>query len=563
MSFEIYAPEALNAIAEKCAEDFGAFAYDGFGIMLDDQQLEAHAKIGTAGPVGRGEAKYNWLSGGQRSGKTVFGFLMHADGCVYKRGLDTIDSAYWDNYIYATLAIAPSNELALRLWTIGLEVSKGANDAQYDRNARRSRGGAFLDQFIAGKEGPWGIWRWQNQSVTNFRSSEGMADRLEGGQWWWITWDEWASQPAREIRVVLTEKLMGRSRDHNAKIMPMAWPKAETEYKLIEVIRRIERGKSHDEKVVFLDASKAYFSNQAALKIEHRNKTDAEWKRTVQGVPAGGGSLVFKKAAVDNAVNEDLRFPVLPEHGYRYLSSWDLALSHDQIVGFTFRIPIISSRPIVTPQHRARIVNATVLNPDEATDLDALAFAIAKEQAAYRSQSAIDATAMGGIAAFRQLRHLSPAPWPFVSKGQDRIYGNMRLAAITNGKDCFSWGHTEENKEGPWGLLEMPPIEELTDQLASFDDQAKDIPDDWVWALLIGLWFIRLYWAVGEPGNYENTVFDLRSNAPVIPEEAKPERRRTLVEPPTGDAEGIAWIYPKDPYTGRRERVTVPPARRA
>lgn len=563
MSLAIWTPDRIDRVYEDCVDDFGKFSYDGFGIMLSDEQLEVAQKIGPFGPVNRGEHKFNWLSGGQRGGKTVEGFLFHANACLYKRGLDPTDSAYWENYQYGTLAIAPSNELSLRLWAIADAIQKGASEAQYDRNARRARGGAFLNEFSVGRAGEWAIVRFENGSHIDFRSAEGKATRLEGGQWWGTTYDEWATQPARELRSVIHDVLLGRNRDHNGKIILMAWPKPETEYLLIEVQRAIAAKRQHDSQVVFLSAAKAYFTNKRALAVEKRSKTAAEWMRTVEGKPAGGASIIFKPAVVAHAIQEDLTYPVLPQQGYAYLHSWDVALAHDANVGLTWRIPIVDGKKIVTPNHPARIVNATCMPGSEDLTIDRVGFTIIGEQATYHGQTAIDATAMGGIAAFRMLKGMSPSPWAFVSRGQDRLWGNLRTAAITNGMDCMSWGRNPSNVEGSWGLVEMPRIVPLLDQLASFDPDGKDIPDDWVWSFLIGLWYIRRHYAIGDPGAYQTVPFDVRKATPLSEEPGRTRRKTPLIKGPEGPDLGIVYINPRDPFTGVRPRATVPAARRS
>ena len=40
----VKAPSRIKQIAARCADDFGRFCYDGFGVMLSDDQLEAHAR---------------------------------------------------------------------------------------------------------------------------------------------------------------------------------------------------------------------------------------------------------------------------------------------------------------------------------------------------------------------------------------------------------------------------------------------------------------------------------------------------------------------------------------
>ncbi len=536
----VYVPDRYESLAEACAHDFGRLAFDGFGIMLSDEQLEARARLGRPGPRANGEFKTNWLSGGQRSGKTVEAALFHFEAGLYKAGLDTVDRRYWSNYQYGTLAIAPTTELSLRLWTIADEISKGVNAAQWDRRARRSRGGAFLGKVKAGKAGEWSIVRFSNGSRIDFRSSEGFAYRLEGGQWWFITWDEWASQPDREIHSVLIDVLLGRARDHDAKLMPMAWPKPETERHLIDVIRGIESRSDLDSQVIYLSAEKAYFTNRKSLSVERRRKSEAEWKRTVLGEPAGGASLVFTQELVGNAHRPSLPFPVKREEGYGYLDSWDFGIAHDSTVGLTWRIPIVDGRRVVTPEHKATIVNATEIPGGDTLTLDQLTFAVAMNHDAYGSVTAVDATGLGGVAAVRDLQGLKGGILAFTSRGNHRIYGNMRLAAITNGLDMLSWGRDTAG-DGPWGAIEMPTIQRLLDQLANFDPEAKGIPDDWVWAFLIGLWYIRRYWAVGNPNAHNQRDFDVRGRRPVVTR-TKRGTRFVPIDPSTDKDEGVRYI---------------------
>ncbi|HEY6056456.1 MAG TPA: hypothetical protein VIV06_00410, partial [Candidatus Limnocylindrales bacterium] len=425
----VYSPDPDARLVERAATDFGVFAYDGFGIMLSSEQLAAYHEIGVPGPrrEEQGEAKFNWLSGGQRGGKTVLGALMHARAALYKEGVDPLDRIYWRNYLYGTLNIAPSEELSLRLWTIMSEISKGANDAQHGHPR-----GAWIKKLALGKSGQWGICRYSNGAVTDFRSSEGKAYRLEGGQWWFFTWDEWASQPDAEIGTVLRDVLLGRSRDHNAKIVPMAWPKPETERHLMAVIEAVEAGTDTESRIVYLSAESAYFTNRAALKAERKVKTPAEWKRTVLGRPAGGGHKEFKVHLVEHAKVLGAELGAR-EDGFSYLTSWDLGMANDSTVGLTWRIPIVGGRRLVTPEHRARIVDAVELLGSDDRELTDLERAIRKQHYAFPGASAVDATAMGGVAAFRGLRDLKPRVYAFTSKAQHRVYGNMREAAITNG----------------------------------------------------------------------------------------------------------------------------------
>ncbi len=562
------APGKVARLIDACRDDFGRFAFDGFGIMLSDDQLENDARIGPAGPRRPGDFKTNWVSGGKRSGKTVYGFLKHADANLYKRGVDRTDRVFWRNYDYGTLHIAPTDELALRMYAIGDTIAKGANDAQLDERSRRSRGGAFLDKFSMGKSGRWGIARFVTGGHMDFRSSEGRAYRLEGGQWWFATWDEWASQPDREIRFVWKDVLLARLRDHDGKLMPLAWPKPETEHHLIEVIRDIEEAVDLDSQVVYFDAEAAFFTNRKALEVERRTQDKASWMRGVKGRPAGGAAKEFKPHMLDNLWNRRLpREPELPEEGYAYFSSWDIGLAGDSTVGLTFRIPIVNGRRMVTPQYKARIVNWTHLPGGDDLTPDKITFAVAREQLTYRSLTALDATSMGGMMAFRQVRDLRPRPHEFKSRANDRIHGNMRLSAITNALDCLEWGRSKI-PEGmppelvpPWGLIEAPFIVRLNDQMLWFD-RDEDHPDDWVWALNIGCWFIRRWWAVGDPNTPLLTgpqPFDLLSTPPEPGVIIVRRRRGLLVSADAPVRQPPDQVFIRD---GKRFVPPVPAAKR-
>jgi hypothetical protein len=568
VSIEVRSVSSVRELAEACADDWPRLMFDGFGIMVSQEQEEAYLRLGKPGPRGPGEFRFNWLSGGQRAGKTVFAFGTHADAILYKRGLDNTDRRYWTNYRYPTLALAPSDALTLRLWQIGDEISKGSHESQWDNKVRAHRGGAFVGKLKAGTDAKGnGLWRWSNGGATEFRSSEAKATRLEGGQWWWITWDEWASQPDREIHSIMADILPGRSRDHDAKIMPMAWPKEETEHHLIAVVREIEAGRDRDSQVIYLDASKAFFTNFTALATELRVKTQAEIDRTIKGLPAGGASKEFKRRVIDNMVHHELPKMDLPDfESYAYFNSWDLGLSVDSTVGFVWRIPIVGGRRVVSPEWKARIVKRTELPGSDTRDPEDLADAVTVDQLLYRAQSALDATGMGGLMASRRLKNLNPRPHEFKSRSNDRIHGNMRLAAITNGLECASWGRPEQPKgmtdaeyslvlaNVPWGLIEMPNYIETIDQLGTFDRDAKPgIPDDEVWAFLIGLWYIRRWWAVGEPGSIHDSVpYDIRKTAQTEVLRARrgsiSMRRSRLIESPTSAVApgGVRLIKPPE-----------------
>jgi hypothetical protein len=445
----------------------------------------------------------------------VTGFGTHVDAALYKRGLDNTDRLYWNNYQYGTLAIAPTDALTLRLWQIGDEVSKGSHDAQYDTKALRSRGGAFIGRFAAGKDSKGnGIWRFSNGARTEFRSSEGGAYRLEGGQWWWITWDEWASQPDYEIYTIRNDVLLGRARDHDAKIMPMAWPKPKTEHHLISVIRDVESGRDQNSKIVYLDATNAPWTNQDALAVEVATKSPQEILRTIKGRPAGGASIEFKQEAVDNLVNKNLPRQELPiSEGYAYFSSWDLGIGNDATAGFTFRIPIVGSKRLVSPQFKARMVNRTVLPGSDTRDLDDITMAYRAEQALYHSQGRRRRDRHGRAHGRPPDARPQPAA-ARVQEPQQRPDPRQHAARRDHQRDRLRHVGPARGPRARQGGPVGPDRDALLDRVdrpaRSFDRDAKEATDDEAWAFMIGCWYIRRYWAVGTPGVHTARSFDVR-----------------------------------------------------
>jgi hypothetical protein len=228
---------------------------------------------------------------------------------------------------------------------------------------------------------------------------------------------------------------------------------------------------------------------------------------------------------------------VLREEGYFYFHSWDLGLAHDATVGLVWRIPIINGRRIVSPENKARIVNSTELPGGPTLTPDAITFGVQASQQLYGGDVGLDATGMGGIMAVRSLRDMKPRPHSFVARANDRLKGNIRLAAITNALEMLAWSRPPDDAEaaglvpGPWGLIEAPNIVELFDQLANFDRDAKDIADDWAWSFMIGCWYIRRFWVVGEFGASVPVDFAPPSRQSVVVLARRQGRRARLISP--------------------------------
>ncbi|HEY6057010.1 MAG TPA: hypothetical protein VIV06_03210, partial [Candidatus Limnocylindrales bacterium] len=86
----------------------------------------------------------------------------------------------------------------------------------------------------------------------------------------------------------------------------------------------------------------------------------------------------------------------------------------------------------------------------------------------------------------------------------------------------------------------------LLAQLGYFDRDAKNTPDDWTWAFLIGCWYIRRWWTVGQPNAYRQHDFDVRTGTAAAPRRVRtPLVRGHLTSDATSRVEsGIRYIVP-------------------
>jgi hypothetical protein len=289
-----------------------------------------------------------------------------------------------------------------------------------------------------------GSGRFSNGARTDFRSSEGGAYRLEGGQWWWITWDEWASQPDREIHTIKSDVLLGRARDHDAKIMPMAWPKPETEHHLIASSATSRRARPEQQ---------GRLPRRDNARGRTRTRSRSSSRRRARPRSSGRSRAARRRRRRSSSSRDGRRQPrqqepaaagapdrgglrLLLELGPRPRQRRDGRLRRS---GSRSSAASGSSAPVQGPDRQP-----DGLPGSDTRDLDDITMAISAQQALYHSHGAVDATGMGGLMAVRQLRDLQPAALEFKSRSNDRIHGNMRLAAITNALDCVSWGRPED-----------------------------------------------------------------------------------------------------------------------
>jgi hypothetical protein len=362
MPTEIELPSRVKRWVSAGRSDLGLFAYEGLGIKLHDAQLEA------AEAVLRREAQFYDLWWAYRAGKTTLLCIIHLHHIFYKIGIEAPGSDYemekWQAEGFRTLHCAPLGELAGRAWVALGDIISGTSKAQRDENDKR-REAPLSSMFFTSRERIEGgadrmFLRCLTGGVTDFRSTEGKAARLESGAWRLITWDEWpVTENTDDIRYILDVRLANRAADYDAPIVLTGTITPETEHIAKEFITKAEDPSNTDWWGCGAARDLNPSASSKAIERAKRNMDEEDYLRGVMGLPGGTKGRALPSWAVDNAFRADLpRWQppdkTVDEHGkpiWQYVHVWDLAISNADNVGIVARAPadwqISASRPAV------------------------------------------------------------------------------------------------------------------------------------------------------------------------------------------------------------------------
>jgi len=338
---------AVAAWIEGGRFDVALFAEKGLGIILHAEQIRA------AQAILDGKAQYYELHWANRAGKTTLLCVLHMHRLFYKLGIPqpTTQRDYkaWQAEEYRTLHSSPLNELAGRAFAAIGDILSGTSRAQRAPDGTR-RDAPLVAFFVATKERDQSnadrmVLRCLTGAVTDFRSTEGKAGRLEGGAWRLITWDEWPQQEnIDDIRYVLYVRLTNRAADFDAPIVLTGTVTPETEHIAKEWIHYAEDPENHDWWGSAARRDINPTTSTVALKRAERNLDPEDYARTVLGIPGGAKGRVLPAFLVDPTFTDDLpRFSPPDKAGdaekWTYLHVWDLALARDENVGTIIRAP--------------------------------------------------------------------------------------------------------------------------------------------------------------------------------------------------------------------------------
>jgi hypothetical protein len=441
-------PDEVKSWVIRGRSDIALFADRGLGITLHPAQVEA------AEAIINGHAAYNLLTWANRAGKTTLLCVLHLWALFYRWGIPVPENdreeAQWAKEEYRTLHAAPLNELAGRAWLALGDIINGTSKAQRDPATGKRRPAPLAQMFATTRErSETGadrlLLRCLNGAVTDFRSTEGKAARIEGGAWRLITWDEWPStENPDDIRYVLYNRLTARASDYDAPIVLTGTITPETEHIAKEFIAMCEDPANEDwwgnQASRHLNPS----SSSKALERALRNLDPEDYARSVEGRPGGVKGRVLPSWLIDPAFRGDLPAWQPPDKSieggapkWQYLHLWDLAIAAADNVGMVLRVPFgwrfSPSNPVVGVSMK--------LIPGSRTLVDSeIEFAIEETWLPYGGDIYLDTTDAHGKNIYRNLRRKGLPVHPFDFKELDSAKVTRKARGLAAIRKLFAEG---------------------------------------------------------------------------------------------------------------------------
>jgi hypothetical protein len=504
----------LSSVEElflRSRDDFRFFCLNGLGIDIHEAQDEV------AEAVREAEALYYLLTWANRAGKTTIVGLIHMWLLFTKHGIPPVrdwgdEKGYqeWLKIQYRTLHTAPLNELAGRAYDAWTEILQGVSPAQWDKETGAFRPAPLAPFFALTKErdntgADRMFLRCLTGGVTDFRSTEGKARRLESGTWRFISWDEWPQtegiDPAEEIRTVLI-RLTNRAADFDASILLTGTITDETEHIAKEFLNLADDPENPDWWGNTAARSLNPNASTKAMERAERNMEPEDYSRTVLGIPGGAKGRLFPpymiaplfvkdmprfqpphpldgvsfeigppaivrgmdyRVSADGTRLEDtaltrvehVRARFVPKGAtpYTYLHLWDLAIAAAENVGIVWRLPadwnfgwiIKEGQRTLAPIEGVKLV--IVPGSRTLTD-DEILHAIEETYLPYGGLIVVDNTDAHGKNIHRKLRRAGYPVEGFGFNERDRRGVIRKDAAIGHMRDLLTEGMAFERAPG-------------------------------------------------------------------------------------------------------------------
>lgn len=411
----------LAAIAEipkkhrawLASNDIELYAYHGWGVVLNDAQLEAARALVTLPP----DMIHVWRWA-NRTGKTTGLELLESWAAWTKWRYQSADLELWLRYKYRVLHAAPLNRLAAKAYEGVEQLLALAHDAQVSPVTSRPREALLLPFFQATKETvndvDTPILACANGAVVDYLSTQGGAGRLESEAWWMLVWDEFPrQQPWDDIPLLIDQTFLPRAVDHNAPLIFSGTATADSEPAYMDLEDRA-KDKPHRWHFSTFARSANFAISQTATQRQIDVAIDSNTvDRSVGGGFGEGTGELFPEFVLDNAfvLEDDEELP--PTEGSErwrdelgkiaYWTGFDHGIGSDPNIVQTWKMPWPPREASVLNPIRA--VHRDILKARRSlTPNEMLAF-MAAEYELYNPQAMIvDAAAEGGLMVFRQAR---------------------------------------------------------------------------------------------------------------------------------------------------------------
>ena len=330
------------------SDSIDLFAYHGFGVVLNDAQLEACEAL-TRWPAGTIHL-WRWAN---RTGKTTALVIFHLWAIWKKWRYVNEDEDARIAYLYRTLHSAPLNRLTGKAWELGDALIGGSAIQQRNPLTNRQRP-ALLSPFFTPKsgrtaDGSEGLWiECASGGQIDFLSTHDGAARMESEAWWVISWDEFVRQaPVGDIPILFDQTFLPRSSDHMAPVI-LSGTVTEDVEPIYQELEDIATEAPQDWNVMTFGRDANFSQSEDSIDRQRRLSIDpAIAARSLDGgIGEGGRGTLFPHFVLK--ANFDPKLPTeYSDHelvgwrrrGYELISAFDHAATGDLNVVTTVAVP--------------------------------------------------------------------------------------------------------------------------------------------------------------------------------------------------------------------------------
>lgn len=415
----------------------------------------------------------NVLVPGNRWGKSTVIAMRHIWHNLFKVGLPPMSKQEFKLARYETMSTAMSADQAEIVF----------RDAQ--RMLRHPSVAPLVKNMY---ETPFPRIEFLNGSVMHCRSSHDGARYIDGHQYRFLSVDEagWMKDLKRLINNVYMMRLAG-----GGMIDLIGTPKGYGD--LYWYYLRGQRGQDG-----YYSQRGSIFDNPHLspedLKMRDRLLSEADPKlrdQVLYGAFVDEEGLAFSSDQIENATDREMPEEQAPKKGHRYITAWDLGRINDWTVGVTLDI---TRRPwtLVRYERLNRVPWEVIYGRISAT------------RKLYGTRwVTIDATGPGGDVIEEELTKrgvpLDPVKvstrsikLDLINKMQTALDEGRQVTEVLPSVDLATGQKImvpvfEEPGEGEWGLLRMPYISQLQDELGIYQLDDKELVQDSVFALALAI----------------------------------------------------------------------------